>query len=156
MTKKSWDPLLLSLVRFAELYSRPITVESLAAGLPTELGSQGPELFSVEQSKSLFSRAALRAGFTSNLVQRELDQLSNLLLPCILVLKDKGSCILEEIDEENKKAKIILPDVSEGEEWVGLEKLEEEYLGFAFLLKRQYNARNREKQLITRGGNHWF
>lgn len=152
----SWDPLLICLVRFAELYSHPITIDSLISGLPVKTGEKGPRLFSVDNSKALFSRAASRAGFTSRLVERDINQLSNLLLPCILTLKDHGACILEEINEETKQAKIILPEVSDGEQWVSVEDLEKDYLGYAFLLKKQYNFQSRQRQLSVTKNHHWF
>ena len=152
----SWDPLLMSLVRFAELYSRPVTVESLISGLPIKAGAMGPDLCPVNNSKGLFSRVAKRAGFSSRLVKRDLSQLSNLLLPCILVLKNKEACILESFDEAGEQAKIILPDISDGEQWISVEKLAAEYLGFAFLLKKQYHFQSRQRQLAVSADHHWF
>ncbi|MCK4865699.1 MAG: type I secretion system permease/ATPase [Gammaproteobacteria bacterium] len=152
----SLDPLLLSLVRFAEIYSLPLTIDALIAGLPVKPGESGPELFSTHHSKGLFSRAAKRAGYSSRLVERNLNQFSNLLLPCILVLKDQGACILEEIDESGEQAKIILPDITDGEQWVSLEKLQSEYIGFAFLLKKQYTFQSRQRQLMVKASHHWF
>lgn len=150
------DPLLLSLVRFAELYSRPVTVESLLAGLPVKAGAVGPDLCPVNNSKGLFSRVAHRAGFSSRLVKRDLTQLSNLLLPCILILKDQGACILEAVDETGEQAKIILPDISGGEQWISIEKLGAEYIGFAFLLKKKYHFQSRQRQLAVNADYHWF
>lgn len=152
----SWDPLLICLVRFAELYSHPITLDSVISGLPIKAGDKGPKLFSVDNSKALFSRAAKRAGFKSRLVKRDLDQLSNLLLPCILTLKDHGACILEEINTESKQVKIILSEVNDSEHWVSIEELEKEYLGYAFLLKKQYSAKSRQRQLTVTKNHHWF
>ena len=77
--EREWDPLLISLVRFAELYARPVSIDALISGLPIKPGRAGPELFSIDGSKGLFSRVAKRAGFSSRLVKRELDDISNLL-----------------------------------------------------------------------------
>lgn len=156
MEKQQSDPLLMCLVRFSELYSSSITLEALIADLPIKPGAVGPELFSLDSSKGLFSRVAKRAGFSSRLVKRELGEISNLLLPCILVLKDRGACILEAIDQEKGLAKIILPELNDGEEWLELIKLEEEYLGFAFLLKKQYQPQSRGRPQAVRGSHHWF
>jgi ATP-binding cassette subfamily C protein LapB len=154
--ERSHDPLLQSLVRFAELYSRPVSADSLIAGLPVKAGAVGPELFSIENSKGLFSRAAKRAGFTSRLIKRDLDQISSLLLPCILVLKERGACILEELDQEKGQAKIILPDIDDGETWVDIVRLESEYLGYSFLLKKEYLFQSRHLELTKRNSHHWF
>ncbi len=150
------DPLLECLVIFAKLYNRPVSIDALISGLPVDPKSRGPELFSIDSSKAMFSRVAQRAGFVSRLIKRDLNHLSELLLPCILVLKNGHACILETIDRENKQAKVILPEVSEGEEWVELSDLADEYTGFAFLLKKQFKAKNKPLKLISEKDGHWF
>ena len=122
-TQQHYDPLLECLVIFARRYHRPISTEALIAGLPVKRGATGPELFALNSSNGLFSRVAKRAGFASRLTKRSLEDISDLLLPCIIVLKDRKACILEEIDCDRGKAKIILPEVTEGQEWIDIEKL---------------------------------
>ncbi len=151
-----YDPLLECLVVFAKLFNRPISIDALISGLPIEPGRAGPELFSLKSSKGLFSRVAKRAGFATRLIKRDLDELSGLLLPCILILKDRNACVLESIDKENNRARVIYPEVGEGEEWVDLDRLKEEYLGFSFLLKRELKQRSRPLRLIKAGESHWF
>ena len=60
-----YDPLLECLVVFAKHFHRPISIDALISGLPIEPGKAGPELFSLNSSKGLFSRVAKRAGFAS-------------------------------------------------------------------------------------------
>jgi ATP-binding cassette subfamily C protein LapB len=151
-----YDPLLECLVIFAKMHNRPISVDALIAGLPVKPGQSGPELFSIDNPKGLFSRVAARAGFASRLVRRDLPQISRLLLPCILVLRNGNACILESMDRKNKRAKVILPDVGEGEEWLGLEQLEREYLGYAFLLKREFKQQRSTHRALKRDGSHWL
>ena len=129
-----YDPLLECLVIFTRMHNRPISVEALIAGLPVEPGADGPELFSIDNPKGLFSRVAARAGFASRLIHRNLASLSHLLLPCILVLRNGNACILESIDRKNRRARVIFPEIGEGEEWLDLSTLNDEYLGF-FLAK---------------------
>ncbi len=152
-----YDPLLECLVIFAKLHNRPISVEALIAGLPVKPGDDGPELFSIENPKGLFSRVAARAGFASRLIQRDLDKLSRLLLPCILVLKNGNACILESIDRKNKRARVIFPEIGEGEEWLELSRLNQDYLGYAFLLKREFQQDSAaDKSTVSRDSSHWF
>lgn len=151
-----YDPLLECLIVFSKLFNRPISIDALISGLPIEPGKAGPELFSIHSSKGLFSRVARRAGFASRLIKRDINELSGLLLPCILILKDRNACVLERIDKENNRARVIFPEIGEGEEWIELERLEQEYIGFAFLLKRQQNKRSEPLRLIQSGENHWF
>ena len=152
-----YDPLLECLVIFAKLHNRPISVEALIAGLPVKPGADGPELFSIDNPKGLFSRVAARAGFASRLIQRDLNKLSRLLLPCILVLKNGNACILESIDRPNKRARVIFPEIGEGEEWLELSRLNQDYLGYAFLLKREFKQdQATAKSAVSRDSSHWF
>ena len=155
-TQHHYDPLLECVVIFARLHNRPISIEALIAGLPVEPGTDGPELFSIDSPKGLFSRVAIRAGFASRLIHRDLNKLSRLLLPCILVLKNGNACILEEIDRPNRRAKVIFPEVGDGEEWLGLERLSEEYLGYAFLLKKELQPSSVDASSASRQTGHWF
>jgi ATP-binding cassette subfamily C protein LapB len=151
-----YDPLLECLVIFAKLHNRPVSVEALIAGLPVEPGADGPELFSIGSPKGLFSRVASRAGFASRLIHRDLGKLSRLLLPCILVLKNGNACILESIDRKNKRAKVVFPEIGEGEEWLELDQLSKEYLGYAFLLKKELQQERTESKGFSRDSSHWF
>ncbi|MCP4486981.1 MAG: type I secretion system permease/ATPase [Gammaproteobacteria bacterium] len=152
-----YDPLLECLVIFAKLHNRPVSIDALIAGLPVKPGTNGPELFSIDSPKGLFSRVAMRAGFASRLIQRELPSLSRLLLPCILVLRNGNACILESIDRKNKRAQVILPEIGEGEEWLELAKLEKEYLGYAFLLKHELQSKKIDQhQAMKQESSHWF
>lgn len=151
-----YDPLLECLVVFAKQFDRPISVDALISGLPIEPGKAGPELFSIHSSKGLFSRVAKRAGFASRLIKRDLDQLSGLLLPCILILKDRNACVLESIDNENNRARVIIPEVEDGEEWIDLDRLAEQYIGFAFLLKREFRKQSKPIHPINSGQKQWF
>ncbi|PCH60890.1 MAG: type I secretion system permease/ATPase [Gammaproteobacteria bacterium] len=151
-----YDPLLECLVIFAKQFHRPISVDALISGLPVKPGEAGPEMFSVKSSKGLFSRVAKRAGFSAKLIKRDLADLSDLLLPCILVLQNRNACVLESIDYEKGQARVILPEVGDGEEWIDLERLQQEHTGFAFLLKREFQQRSLPLRLINARKSHWF
>ena len=151
-----YDPLLECLVIFAKSHNRPISVEALIAGLPVKPGDSGPELFSIDSPKGLFSRVAARAGFASRLIHRDLSSLSRLLLPCILVLKNGNACVLESLDRKNGRAKVIFPEIGEGEEWLDLDILENEYLGYAFLLKREHQQNRQQQKPLNIDDSHWF
>jgi ATP-binding cassette subfamily C protein LapB len=152
-----YDPLLECLVIFAKVHNRSISVEALISGLPVKPGADGPELFSIDSPKGLFSRVASRAGFASRLIHRDLDKLSRLLLPCILVLRNGNACILESIDRKNRRAKVIFPEVGEGEEWLELSQLKQEYLGYAFLLKKELQQDTAPQKTSSKDSTgHWF
>ncbi len=150
------DPLLACLVIFTKLHNRPYSVEALTVGLPVAEGIDSVELFSTEGSKALFSRAARRAGFTSTLTKKKISEISPLVIPCILMLKGKKACILESFDRTRSKAKIIYPDLQDGENWVDLDVLENEYLGYCFFLKKEFVPEDNHTHLIDDKDGHWF
>lgn len=150
------DSLLESLVLFTKLYHKPYSAEALMAGLPVSHLFNDNILFSKESSKSLFSRAAQRAGLKSSLVQRPIKEILQLQLPVIILLSNKNSCILEDFAHDKTQAKVVYPnDDAPIEEWVDIKSLEKEYLGFAFMLKKPYSYGNKDKKLDTHS-NHWF
>ncbi|WP_457596009.1 type I secretion system permease/ATPase [Hydrogenimonas sp.] len=151
-----YDPLLESLVLFTRLYHKPYSAESLTHGLPLDEEEGKPRLFSIEKARGLMSRAAQRAGLKSTLVKKTLNEISPLFLPMILLLKNRGACILEELSEDGKKAKIVLPEAGESHEWVDLDKLAKEYTGYGFLLKRIYDYGEREHKRLKFEAKHWF
>ena len=79
------DYLLLALVALTRLHHKPFSAESLIAGLPLEAGLITPDLF---------VRAAERAGFNATHVERELHEITTLVLPVALILEDGNCCIL--------------------------------------------------------------
>ncbi len=150
------DSLLESLVLYTKLYHKPYSAQSLMAGLPASHLYNDNILFTKENPKSLFSRAAQRAGLKSSLIQRPIKEILQLQLPVILLLSNKNSCILEDFSSDKKEAKIIHPNENDPiEEWIDIDTLEKEYLGFAFMLKKPYSYGNKDKKLHTHT-NHWF
>lgn len=147
---------------FTKLYNRPFSAEALVADLPVEPGRSIPKLFSLDsrEAKSAFFRAAQRAGFSSKLVNYSFKDISPLLLPVILILKgDKeaeNACILTEISPDRKYARIILPELDGGENWVEVDTLEEEYINFAFLIKPDHSYKDAHKRILKHEKHHWF
>jgi len=150
------DALLKCLVTFTKLYHTPFSAEALTEGLPTEEGASTPELFSIDKPHSNFSRAAKRAGLVSTLIKRDLSDIAPMTLPCILVLRGNNACILESLDIQNQTAKIIHADIPDGEEWISLETLNENYLGFAFLLKKEHTSSRIHHKPMSNHQEHWF
>ena len=150
------DPLLVSLSIFTERYGKSYSVEALTADLPVAPGKATAEMFSPHKSKAIFSRAAARAGYKSKLVQRPLEKLSPLVLPCIITLRGQDACILEKIDHERNEAKIIMPDGGGTEMLIDFESLKHEYLGYAFYLKKEFDFESHRDPLIHTEKESWF
>jgi len=150
------DSLLDSFVLYTKLFHKPFTAEALLAGLPMSDGSEPQKLFSVGSSKSLFSRVAARAGLKSTLIERPISKMLQLQLPVILLLANDYSCILESFSKDRKMAKIIYPDGDGIEKWISVEDLEKEYLGFAFLLKKEFEYSESNTKTLELEQKHWF
>jgi len=124
------DPLLDCLVLLSEHFAAPCSAQSLAAGLPLTHQHLTPELL---------PQAASRAGLSAKMDRRDLTNLPAMLLPCILMLKNKQACILHELDLQANQARISLPETG-GEEQLAIEELESEYVGYVFLIKQKYHG----------------
>lgn len=152
------DSLLESLVLYTRLFHKPYSAESLMSGLPINANLTEQLLFSKDSSKSLFSRAASRAGLKTSLIERPITDILQLQLPIILILSNNNSCILETFLDDKKKAKIIFPGDEPLSEIIDVEELEKEYLGYAFMIKKvfKYVDENDEKMLDLKNHKHWF
>ncbi len=158
---KRENSILDTLTIYCKMNGRPYSKESLIAGLPVETGRNTPILFSKSNSKSLFSRAALKAGFKTKVLKAKLYDINPLTLPCILLLdnkKDKDeleACILLGFDDEYKNAKVIFPEAPEVESLVPIEELEKRYFGFSILLKKELDFKE-DKTSLSIKESHWL
>lgn len=140
------DPLLDCLVLYCKLQGRAFSSHALISGLPiTDSKRLTPELF---------IRAADRAQIHASFKERKLSEIPNLVLPCLLTLKNNQACILESINEDT--ATIILSESGDGQKTVPIEKLEQDYLGYAVYLTEKINHATRKEDLIQANEGHWF
>jgi len=149
------DRLLECLVLYTRLFHKPFTAEALIHGLPVDTGRDF-ELFASDDSKSLMSRAAERAGLRTLLVRKKIEEISTLLLPAILLLKNKDACIVESFNDDRTMAKIYLPETESEPQWVEVGRLEEEYLGYMYLIKKEYTDSERGSGRPGLNIRHWF
>jgi len=147
------DSLLEVFVLFTKLFHKPFTKEALLSGLPIH-GSQ--KLFSQNSSKSLFSRVASRAGLKSTLVKKPINEILGLHLPMIILLSNDNVCILEEFNNDKTQAKIIYPEGDGLEQWLDVDELEKEYLGFAYMLKKEFEYDKKNSRTLQLKQKHWF
>jgi len=147
------DRLLDVFVLFTKLFHKPFTKEALLAGLPIH---DSQKLFSKENPKSLFSRIAARAGLKATLIKRPLEDMLSLHLPAILLLSNDNVCILEKFNDDKTEAKIIYPEGDGLEQWVSIDELEKEYLGFAYLLKKEFEYDKESSRTLQLKQKHWF
>ena len=151
------DSLLDALVLYTKLFHKPFSADALLSGLPVYNKDGNSKLFSIDtKSKSLFSRVATRAGLKSTLVKREIPAMLQLHLPMILLLSNDTTCILEKLSDDRTEAKIIYPDGDGSQEWVKVEELNKEYLGYGFLLKKKFEYDSKNSRALEIKSKHWF
>ncbi len=148
--------LLEALHLFASRYSKTISKEALIAGLPVDPSGVIPDLLSYSQAQILFSKVAKRAGFRSKLIKRELNEMILMHLPVILLMKEGGTCILEAFSEDKTQALVVYPHDEGIEEWIEIGVLDEDYLGFAFLLRKEIEKTEANSFSREHHHKHWF
>jgi ATP-binding cassette subfamily C protein LapB len=142
----SEDPLLDCLVLLSEHFGNPCSAEALAAGLPLTSSVLSPELL---------PQAAMRAGLSAKLSRKSLDNIPQMLLPCILMLKDQKACVLQSLDFKNNNVVISLSETG-GEEQLSIEALEAVYVGYLFLIKQKYHVDRDFDVHISDTQTHWL
>lgn len=143
------NPLLDCLVLLSKYFHNPYTADSIAAGLPITDNAMTPELF---------QRAAKRIGISTRFVKRTLNKIPDMVLPAVLLLKDKQACVLLEVDRAKKTAKIFRPESGEGEVILTLEELESSFTGYSFFVRPlyQFDKRSTKAEETERKKGHWF
>ena len=140
------DPLLACLIVLTKYYGRPMSSDALVAGLPLSDGKLTP---------SLFVRASGRAGLGARLVKRPLKNITALVLPAVLLLKERRACILvRRIDK--RQAEVILPEAADGTAIVDLKDLERDYDGMALFARPEFQFDGRTEEAAPPKPRSWF
>ncbi|MFJ4153892.1 type I secretion system permease/ATPase [Pseudomonas sp. NPDC089752] len=139
------DPLLDGLLILCRLHGRPASRASLSSGLPLLHQRLGPDLL---------PRAAARAGLQGRVLQRELEAISPLNLPVLLLLNDGRSAVLQRWGDDGRA--LILPCEAEGgEQWVEREALQQAYSGHALFARPRHTLEEVRSPLLPRV-EAWF
>ena len=156
-TKVNIDAILRCLELFTKLFHQHYSTEALISGLPLDPSVSELKIFSIGSSKSLFSRAADRAGLKSTLVKKEIQSFIPIQLPFIALLQNNNACIVEQFNEDQTQLKLIFADDEMGtESWISVDAFSQQYLGFGFLLKKAYQRPDDKHSHIHRHHRHWF
>jgi ATP-binding cassette subfamily C protein LapB len=140
------QPLIRCLSLISGLLGRPVSTMALRAGMPQ--GKERPTLAAV-------LRAATQAGLTAKTVHRpQVKAVSPLILPCILLLKNDNACILTRLSD--KSAEVISPEVSEAATPITLPQLQEQYTGYAVLVRPEGRLDLRASELQPIDTRAWF
>jgi ATP-binding cassette, subfamily C, bacterial LapB len=140
------DPLLGCLLILATRHHRPVSAESLVAGLP---------LVEHRLTPPLFLRAAQRIGLSAKQVKRPLDAIPDLVLPAVLLLQEQQACILvHRVDCET--ALVVLPELGTSEREVTLEELQQRYSGHAMFVGPALRFDERTADNAVPRPRRWF
>jgi ATP-binding cassette subfamily C protein LapB len=74
----------------------------------------------------------------------------------IVLLSNQSACILDSISKDGAQAKIIMPAEEAIEQWVDLEDLEDEYIGFGFMVKKGFEYTEDNARTLHLTQKHWF
>lgn len=143
-------PLLECLLVVARAHQLTATREVLLAGLPLE---------SLDLTPSLFARAATRAGLTSKITHRSLEQLNPALFPVVLLLNNNNACVLLSLDAN--KARVIFPELGDASVSISIAELHAQYAGRAIYARpsERIDARAADIGKTSNQQNrdaHWF
>ena len=142
------DPLTASLTYLAAYHGRAVSREALLGGLPILDG---------RLSVALYDRAARRAGLETEAIKRDILDISALVLPAVLIMKNGTTLILLGIDKANRNAKILDPTVKPNAgEIRPIKTIAGAYTGYAFLVRAAVEADARTVAAGDLPRNHWF
>ena len=139
------DPLLGCLLVVARMHERAASPDTLTAGLP---------LIDRRLTPELFLRAATRIGLVAQVVPRALDEISDLVLPAVLLLKGRGACVLVRRLGE-ARALVVQPE-SGGQVELSIAELREAYAGKVIFARPEHRFDARTEDSALPRAKHWF
>ena len=147
MNTPNQDPLQRCLLALARHHGEATSAEALISGLPLEHGRLTP---------SLFARAAARANLTANVVNRWPAQVSEDLLPAVILSEAEQACVLMGWSADGEVAQVIYPDLPDAEVAVARADLEAFSNGSAILCKPKFKFDSRAPKQALASEEHWF
>ncbi|NVD08820.1 type I secretion system permease/ATPase [Vibrio sp. JPW-9-11-11] len=141
------DPLLNSLIYVSRYYGLANSPEALINGLPLSDGKLTP---------FLFPRSAERAGLVAKENRATLNEISQLVLPVVLILKSGDACVLNSINADKTEAEIVTGESGLVPISISIEELNQLYIGRYFLVKKQFRYDERSPEVLKTRDGHWF
>ena len=140
------DALAGCLVALTKIFGTPRSAESMTTGLPLEDNKLTP---------ALFLRAAERAGLSARIVRRKLGKIPGVVLPVVLLLKDRSACVLVR-HMPGRLAEIILPETGLGTQTIPTDELLDIYDGYAIFVRPEFSFRRHEQGAGVDHTVSWF
>ncbi|WP_237446110.1 type I secretion system permease/ATPase [Sinobacterium norvegicum] len=140
------DVLLECLYLSCRFKNKECSRSALTAGLPIK----------TVLTPSLLTRAAAQVGVKAKQVAKPLTEISNNLLPVILLLNEGDACVLLQLDTDKGEAVVILPKESLQEQSIPLDQLDQRYSGVCFQLRIAHRFDGRIDSVVDDYSDHWF
>jgi ATP-binding cassette, subfamily C, bacterial LapB len=105
---------------------------------------------------ALFKRAAERVNLSVTILKKPLDQIRAEFLPVTLLLLNDEACKLVSINKAANKARVIYPELGDGEVTVGLDEIAAQYAGYVIVTKAKYVFDKRAPAVGKVRLRHWF
>ncbi len=147
VTPESQDSLLGCLVAITKHYGRPLTSSAISAGMPKSDDGLTP---------ADFVRVADKIDFSSRIVRKNLKDISELVLPAVLLLSDKRACLLVKIYKEEGELEVIVPESGDASVRVSIEEMEKIYYGSVIFIKPKFQYKRQAKSHKLSSKGHWF
>jgi ATP-binding cassette subfamily C protein LapB len=128
------DTLLESLVFLTKYYQRATSRATLVSGFALD-----KDIMTIRD----FTESAKRVSLITKVVHRKIDEIARLALPSVLILDNNSACVLLDFSLEKNEAKVIMPEISEGEITISLDELNKRYQNKVLIIKPAYDFRNR-------------
>ncbi|QJP11485.1 type I secretion system permease/ATPase [Pseudomonas multiresinivorans] len=138
------DSLLAGVQWFCAHYDKPATLESLYAGMPRDQ----------RLKPSLVVRMLEQAGIGAGWVKRRPAELSSYLFPLMLLFKNGEARIL--VARHGDQFELIVPEAGGGTITLSAEELQENYLGYALLVRPKAAPDARTEIPEGEGKGHWL
>ncbi|TNE38132.1 MAG: type I secretion system permease/ATPase [Alphaproteobacteria bacterium] len=145
VTRADQDSLLGCLTAITKLFDDPRTPDALIYGLPLEDNRLTPRLF---------VRAAERVGISARISNRRLDRVPDMVLPAVILLKNRSACVL--LAREEGQAKVIFPETGEGMARIPMAELEAMYDGYVILVRPNFRHRVDKDETLEKRKGSWF
>lgn len=139
------DPLREGLVLLCRQLGRNTTVAELGDGLALTRG---------RLPLDLVARALRRVGVEARALAVPLEQVGSRLLPALLILRDGGTGLLVEWQDD--AAVVLLPESGGGSERLTREDLAERYAGSAVVARLAYRPDARAGDFAREQDEHWL
>jgi ATP-binding cassette subfamily C protein LapB len=142
------DSLLECLLFLTKYHQRPASAESLTAGLAIHNEIMSPKMF---------IQAASRVGLIVKTVKRDIEDISKLALPAVMMIGTNKACVLLDIDFDKGESIVMMPDISSGNINLPINQLRELYNGYVLIIKPAYNFQNRiTREVEIEQPKKWF